>query len=484
MHFALGEAKAALYFAFNEMSLPVSGEQDNDPTQLDGVRMNANAFGDKPQEIVTPEKLLYDAAERVGRIREGRLALHLHLSELLAPNREDAKIRIAFRMFEGMVDTLRGQLFLLTNSDIVLICKDARLADLDAIVYKLRALFSKDPLTYSDSEDGEDRFVTYYDLEQDYDDFFKVSHQLMEEAKKRLAEARGTPAIQVLDARNLNRVVEALEALPVAEIAKVVRRQPCIRFSDKAVAEVAFQEFFMSIAELQKVLAPDVNILSNRWLFQHLSQVLDLKVLAALQNAGLRKLPVAFSLNLNMASVQTETFQRFEAAVRGQAGLVVEFQLVDIINNLDSFFAARDLLRQHGHKSVLDGMSPITLQFLDAELYNTDYVKVNWSPDMADEVVTADLHDALGPLGFDRIILARCDSEGAIAWGMAQGIQYFQGRFLDSMVAAVTMAKCDKASACTMAQCTQRHGVIAGRPRAECGNNDMLDTFPPLRALR
>lgn len=443
--------------------------------------MNASAFGDKPQEIVTSESLLYDAAERVGRIREGRLALHLHLSQLQPANREDAKIRIAFRMFESMVDMFRGQLFLLTNSDVMLICKDARLADLDAIVYKLRALFSKDPLTYTETAHGEDRFATFYDLENEYDTFFTVCSDLLSQAKRRQENARTAPLIQPLDARNLNRVLEAIGA---SDIGGVVRRQPCVRFSDKMVAEVAFQEFFMSIADLQKVLAPDVNILSNRWLFQHLSQVLDLRVLSVLQDAGFRKLPVAFSVNLNMSTVSTPAFQAFEAAIRGRAGLVVEFQLVDIFNNLDGYFRARDLLRSHGHKTVLDGLSPITLQFIDAELYEADFVKVSWSGDMADDVVTADLHSALGPVGFDHVILSRCDTESAIAWGLNQGIRHFQGRYLDSMVAAVTMAQCDKAAACTLAQCTQRHAVISGRPRVECGNNDMLDAFPPLKALR
>ena len=442
--------------------------------------MNATAFGDKPQEIVTSENLLYDAAERVGRIREGRQALHLHLSRLLPPNREEAKIRIAFRMFETMVDMFRGQMFLLTNNDIMLICKDARLADLDAIVYKLRALFSKDPLTYAEV-DGEDRFVTFYDLESEYDPFFAVCAQLLNEAKKRLVQNRNAAPVQPLDARNLTKV---LERIGVTDIAGVVRRQPCVRFSEKQTAEVAFQEFYMSIMDLQKILAPDVNILANRWLFQHLSQVLDLRVLSVLQDAGFRKTPTAFSVNLNMATIETQMFRQFEAAIRGKAGLVVEFQLVDIFNNLDGFFRARDFLRARGHKTVLDGMSPITLQFMDAERYDCDYVKINWSQDMADDVVTAELHHALGPLGFQRVILARCDTETSITWGLNQGIHYFQGRFLDSMVAAVTMAQCDKASACTLVQCNQRHGVISGRLRVDCGNNDMLDTFPPLKALR
>ena len=443
--------------------------------------MNAGAFGTGQQEIVTPENLLFDAAERVGRIREGRLALHLHLSRLMASNREEGRIRIAFRMFESMVDAYRGQMFLMTNSDIILICKDARIDDLDAMVYKLRALFSTDPLTYAESADGQDRFVSYYDLEADFDAFFALCAKMVADAKKQLTDQRTAPLIQPLNAKTLSTVLERIGA---TDIAGVVRRQACIRINDKMTAEVAFQEFFMSIMDLQKALAPDVNILSNRWLFQHLSQVLDLKVLSVLQNAALRKMPVAFSLNLNMATIETPAFRQFEAAIRGRAGLVVEFQLLDIFNDLGGFLRARDNLRAHGHKSVLDGMTPVTLQFMDSELFDTDYVKVSWSPDMIDDIRTAELQNALGPVGFDRVILARCDTELSISWGLAQGIRMFQGRFLDSMGAAVTMAQCDKSAACTLGQCVQRHGVITGRPRAECGNNDMLDAFPPLTSIR
>ncbi len=442
--------------------------------------MNATAFGSQPQEVITAENLLYDAAERIGRIREGRMALHIHLSRLMPANREESKIRIAFRMFESMVDVYRGQMFLLTNSDIMLICKDARLADLDANVYKLRALFTKDPLTYSDAESGQDRFATYYDLEEEYDSFFSVCGQLVVESKKRVATQRTAPQIRELDARALAVVLERIAS---TDIAGVVRRQPCVRITEKNIAEVMFQEFYMSIGDLQRVLAPDVNLLSNRWLFQHLSQVLDLRVLSVLHDSGFRKAPTAFSLNLNMATVDTAIFQQFLASLRGRAGLFVEFQCIDIFGNLDAFFRVRDALRARGCGTVLDGMNAITLQFLDTELYNTDFIKVGWSPDMATEVQTAELAQALGPVGFDRVILNRCDSEAAISWGLKFGIRHFQGRFLDSMVAAITMAQCDKSSACTLAQCVQRHGVISGRPRAECGNNDMLDAFPPLKAF-
>ena len=443
--------------------------------------MNATAFGGKPQEIITPESLLYDAAERVGRIRDGRNALHIHLSRLQPQNREENKVRIAFRLFEGMVDIFHGQIFLLTNSDIVLICKDARMADLDGIVYKLKALFSKDPLAYSDEVEGQPSFATYYDLATQYDDFLQLCAQLVPEAKKRKAEMQSAVQVQDLDARSLAKVLSRIGG---AAVAGALRRQACIRITEDNTAEVMFQEFYMSIAELQKTLAPDVNLLSNRWLFQHLSQVLDLKVLEALRGAAFRQLPAAYSLNLNMATVESPMFQRFLASIQGRAGLFVEFQLADIFSNLDGFFRCRDDLRAKGCRTVLDGMNTIILEFLDAELYDTDFVKVSWSGDMTNDILTADLIAALGPVGFDRIILARCDTETAIEWGLDRGIRHFQGRYLDSMVAAVTMTQCDKASACTLQQCTDRHGVITGPLRGACGNNDMLDAFPAVKVVR
>jgi len=443
--------------------------------------MNAGAFGGKPQEVVTPESLLFDAAERIGRLREGRMALHLHLSRLLPANREEGRIRIAFRMFESMVSVYRGQIFLLSNSDIMLICKDAQLADLDAIVYKLRALFSTDPLTYAEAADGADRFVSLYDLECDFDAFFVLCGEMRDAVRKIKADPAPQGKRLPLEATTL---VQVLDGIGSTDIAGVVRRQACIRVLDHESAEVEFQEFYMSIADLQKVLAPDIDILSNRWLFQHLSQELDKQVLAALGESGLRSPPKAFSLNLNMSTIETPAFQTFEARVRDRAGLVVEFQMLDIFNNLEGFFRARDRLRAHGHKSVLDGMTSVGLQFMDCELFDTDYVKLSWSSDMQDDIRTAEIQHALAPVGFDRVILARCETELAISWGLSLGIRMFQGRFLDSMVAATTMAVCEHSGACSLAQCTSRHGVITGPVRGECGNNDMLDLFPPLRVLR
>lgn len=442
--------------------------------------MNATVQGPfAGQEVVTQESLLLGTAERIGRIRQGRMALHLHLSKLRPHNRQESHVRIALRMFDPMVAQYRGQMFLLSNSDIVLLVKDARIADLDALVYKLRALFGKDPLTFADSGDGRDRFCSWYDLEYDYEAFFALCRRMAEDVRRRQPQKQA--ARQPIDPKGLAQVLARINA---ADIAPAVRRQAAIDITAKGNAEVLFQEFFVSMADLQKAVAPDINLLGNRWLFQHLSETLDQRMLRLLPELGLRALPNCISVNLNVSTLFTPAFKALEQSIKDRASLVVEVQIIDVFSDLGAYFFARDWLQGRGHKLLLDGLNGLTLQFMDIEQYGADFIKINWSPELSDAGHAADVADALADFGTSRAILARCDSEVAIQWGMGLDIFKFQGRYVDAMLSAVTMATCDKAAACSLQQCVHRRGVVTGPLRAECGNLAKLDNLPKVRAPR
>ena len=444
--------------------------------------MNVPVPGAAGPEIVTQESLLLGAAERVGRIREGRLAIHVHLSRLRPQNRQDGHIRIALRMLEPMVNAYRGQMFLLTNSDIVFMLKDPNPTDVENMIFKLRALFSKDPLTFADTGDGIDHFCTWYDLgsNEDYQGFLAMSRRVTDEARQRSRDKSASALVlQPLDAKGLGLVLERLAKL---DIAPLIRRQTAIVITPNATAEVLFQEYFVAMAELQKALAPEINLMSNRWLFQHLSQTLDKRVLGGLAAMSLHTPPSAFSLNLNIASVLSKPFEEFEQHEAGRADIYVEFQILDLLADSRSYYGARAKMRAAGHKVVIDGLNELTLQFMDVTQFDADLYKVNWSPEMRDGEHSVGVATAIRPLGFEKVMLARCDSESAIQWGLDRGIQRFQGRYVDAMLAAYTMASCKKSSFCTLAQCISRHGVIAGPLRADCGSHEMLDSAPVMRA--
>ncbi|MBW7850905.1 MAG: hypothetical protein H3C38_10440 [Rhodospirillales bacterium] len=442
--------------------------------------MSASPQRPSAQETETQESLLLATAQRVGRVREGRIAVHLHLSRLRPYNRQDGHLRIVLRMLDPLIH-YRGQIFLLSNSDIVFICADAQREDIETIIYRVRALYSKDPLTFADSGDGRDRFSTFYDLEVQYHGFLALAARLNDEAQKRQKEARKSPPLDALTPERLGDIVDRLEEV---DIARLVRRQAAVSLGEKNAAGAIFQEYFFSMADLQRAIAPGVNVLANRWLFQHLSQALDQYMLRSLQRSDLRVLPPAISVNLNVATLTSPGFKAFEKWIEGRCGLVVEAQVVDIFADLGSYFFTRDRLRAAGHRVLLDGLTPLTMQFLDITMYDADLFKLNWSPDLADPSQTRELKPLLDELGIDRFVLGRCDSETAIQWGLYQGISSFQGRFVDAMSSAVAMGQCPKAAACTLAQCTARHSVIAGPQRGECQNLPLLDSFPKFKMPR
>lgn len=439
-----------------------------------------DGLGDNRQ--VTPERLMLDTLERVGRLREGRLAVHIHLSRLRPENREDAHLRIAVRLLDPLASGYRCQLFVLSNNDIVILGRDVPYEDVDATLRKLRSLFGKDPLTREDAGDGRDQFATIYDLERDdYDAYLTIAQEMLLAAERRQnSQAAASVAREPLTAMMLDAVVGALDKV---DMTGFVRRQSAVHVAGPK-AEVVFQEFFFAMPDLQRAVAPNVTLTSNHWLFRHLSAVLDKLMITAVARMRVRQRPLGISLNLNVNTLAQPQFQAFVEGLPPGQLLVVEIEPVDAFAHFAAFSEARDQLRAKGHKIALDRVTPLTLELVDLALFDADYLKLIWSPDLADHAQAGQEREMIAAAGPERCILSRCDSEAAVSWGLEMGIVWFQGRFVDAMMSAVTMAVCTEAGKCTLAQCVARRAVIAGPERAECTNHDRLDFLPPIMSPR
>src|SRR5581483_4197973 len=124
-----------------------------------GTNIAQPPAGESGQELQLVEYLDF-----IGRHREGRRAVHIHLSKLREHNRREHHMRIAVDAFDGLLKQVDGKVFLLGNSDIVFICKGASAADIDAVVTRIRLLFSDDPLA-QEGGDEDSHFATWYELE-------------------------------------------------------------------------------------------------------------------------------------------------------------------------------------------------------------------------------------------------------------------------------------------------------------------------------
>ncbi len=71
------------------------------------------------EKKASQEHQLFEFTQRLAKFRAGRRAIHIHLSQLRAYNRRGHHIRIAVNTFEFLVKQMDGQIFALSNADLI-----------------------------------------------------------------------------------------------------------------------------------------------------------------------------------------------------------------------------------------------------------------------------------------------------------------------------------------------------------------------------
>ncbi len=400
----------------------------------------------QPEKLPPQEKLLVDYVHRLESHRQGRHLVHIHLSQLRPFNRREQHIRMASAGFEPIIKAMTGQVFLLKNSDLFIVFKSAARAQVETVVQKVRFMFSDDPLVEEDGKNGK-VFASWYDAETQYEEILALVNGLADAEEKRVMEVRNR-----MDARQrlkekqkkgepLNPAVLASveEALSRADLSNLVRRQFICRVDTKMVPEQLFSELYISIQDLRETVLPGVNLVSNRWLFQHFTETLDRRVLSMLMKTDAVSISGDISFNVNVKTLLSNQFQVFDdnltAARRG--AMVIELQKEDIFSDLNAYLFAREFVQTKGYRVCLDGLTTETLAIIDRKRLGTDMAKLVWHPSLVDggDEVQSYLKGLLDRDGPDRWILCRCDSREAIDFGRTVGFERFQGRFVENLIA-------------------------------------------------
>ena len=228
-----------------------------------------------------------------------------------------------------------------------------------------------------------------------------------------------------------------------ADLSNVMRRQPVCVIAPNTPPKPILKELFVAIGELAETVLPEVDLVANRWLFQHLTQTFDRRVLKLLNRGDDTDLHSSFSINLNVDTLLSPEFLEFDASLRmGSRGtIVVEVRLVDIFADLPGFIFARDFVREKGYRVCLDGVTSATLPFIDRRKLGVDLEKLFWSQDMLtksddNNEPTDEMKEAINQIGKSRVILARCDSPTSIRAGQSMDVTMFQGRHVDTVLYA------------------------------------------------
>jgi len=368
----------------------------------------------------------------------GWQAVHLHFSRLNPHHRRDSTIRIALNGLHDLVRQHTGKIFLLFNYDVVAFVKGALVSEVNEAVEVVRALFQDDPLSRRPES-----FSTWYDLSVGIRKLQREARELaIEKARQRdgkRSSETGFVDIQPLDPARLYKLQLAVGSL---DLSTYVRRQPVCAMAGDSHPRPVFEELYVRIADLQKPLLPSVNLSGNRWLFQHLTQSLDLRILSLLTRDPDSWLTGPVSLNMNVDTILSQAFLGFDQGLKSgaQRQVVIEVQPIDVFADYKAFQFAREFLRSKGYRLCMDGVTLETLPLLRREQLGVDLLKLHWDPAIArnGEASDNDAHAAaLAALKASdprRLIVSRCDDEAAVEFGQSLGIALFQGRYVDEIL--------------------------------------------------
>ncbi len=242
---------------------------------------------------------------------------------------------------------------------------------------------------------------------------------------------RSTPSGKFSEV-HVRKVMAAFKQLgPEKFIKAFVRGQPVVVANKEKNFDPLMTEFYVSVERLRKPLFADADMRGCGLIFYDLTMLLDQIVLRSFDH-----LPInggQFSINLNVKSVFTKTFENFIATAPLDR-LVIEFRQPDIIEYFDEYEVARGLILGKGAKIAVDQIVADTLGLVHLEYLGASIAKFQWSDDSKDTLI--ERAAAVKRMAENEIdpIMTRVDDKIAIELAQDMGVHKFQGFLIDDMV--------------------------------------------------
>jgi EAL domain-containing protein (putative c-di-GMP-specific phosphodiesterase class I) len=403
------------------------------------------------------------------------VVVNFNLSMLLDEYKSEYQFKIAVNLIHDLLKNYEGFIYAMADNSIVVLCHKLEKLLLDKLIFQLRYLYMDDPLCYDDKGEENPEFCSVYDVRLDWKalEALSVRYVKMVTRKSMLkpepemavrAEPVAPPPIRKITSDRMPKLIsdepldiipvraEALkpytppdklaalrQALSVMDMKPVTRRQPvCAVLPDMRVRRV-FDELYMNIAHLRKLLSSDAEFFTNRWLFQYITHLLDVRMIDMIINTQDEYFSAPISVNLNVETLLSSAFEKFDSSIAAakKVSVVIEVPVVDLFSDMHAFKAAIKEVKKRGYRVCLDGLSSESFMSIDREKIGLDLIKVQWNADLVSDITSREneeLKKAIHMAGTNRIILCRCDNKSALEYGIAIGISLFQGRYLDSVL--------------------------------------------------
>jgi len=370
-----------------------------------------------------------------------------YLSRYLQGLRSKRQLQIVKKQVDELAAQYNGRVFMAHHGDIICLCESVDKEEIRALAERIRNLFSEGAPYDHEGQDG--TFYELHHLAKDMEDFARAVARISQmedeyiqpQGAAKWVQPKVEDVVPLLPS-DLSNIEEALQKISIGPL---IHSQPVCSIDATESPKALYRELYISISDLQTALKSDCDFQENPWLFRYLTNFLDEFALAHFSQPSLSYSLNSIGLNLNIAAVLSPAFQKFESNIKEHdiKSIYIEFQKVDVFADMGAFLFARDCLKERGFKICLDGLTHLTLPFVDWEKLGFDFVKMYWSSEIKSlrkektqhyTLLAETIQSIRKNKVIENFILAHCDEDDAIKWGKEQGICYFQGWHIDKLL--------------------------------------------------
>ncbi len=402
----------------------------------------------RPTQNTPQNVIVFEYLKKIDADIYKYMGICLYTSKLQNQNMNSLSRQALIETFNSVVKKDNGELFLLPNENTLIIFNKDSLDEIKSALIKMTFLFYDDPIIKDFTDIENFAFVKLYSFPQQIEELKKdVLSSINSNPQKQVVEEKdrntkqsyiATKSVKKLR-RNLSlEILTTLQkSLERMDFSSLIRRQSVCAIIGKSSPQILFDEVFVSISDLEEVLLPDVDFSSNPWLFHALTETLDKGVIANLIRREDRFLTSNFSININIETLLSDIFLKFDNNISPQmrATIVLELQLVDIFSDIKAYNLAKTFAQSRGYKICIDGITANILNYINNIALDVDFIKLIWSKELKETLSNDNAflrHD--NKQNRLKMILCRVDDEDAIKIGNNLGINLYQGRYIQKLL--------------------------------------------------
>ncbi len=383
------------------------------------------------ERLPEQEDLLLDLAKRLAYHKQGRSAVCIHTSMLRPEIKTTQDVNLAARKARDLAYRYQGEVFHLSNDDLVFIMKDAKEGLVKDILDQICHIFRHDPLVKS----KRDRFITRYVMDDQYQEFLDFAKITRHQASTQGEDGTARPFDVDLEDPGL--IQTPTGAVDPEEI---VQKSQIYMFGNSDLEPRACKVFLPDDSHIEGLM-DGIDIESNMELRSFALEFGERNVLVVAPHLA-APWPAPWAMKTKVATLLSSEFLTFDRDWKAAAdpedpqrpSFIIAYRDIQADRTLFQF--ARDFVTERGYDLWLDGVTKDQLPTIDLDSLGVSMICLESLGTREELGLTRKiLKMAVGHIGGERVVLGQCELEGSLDLARELGIACVSGSYADAVFA-------------------------------------------------